>query len=127
MVRRPVLPVYRPITQLLTMKPKYDLDRAKLLNDAPALIKKAISAGWMSYPVGQKYLPDGSLDPMLLETERIIEQKYTPQLCRMAYDLREQGMTLDEVTEACGVSRGSICYLISKGHEQFLTDQRTKD
>ena len=64
---------------------------------------------------------------MLLETERIIEQKYTPKLCRMAYDLREQGMTLDEVTEACGVSRGSICYLISKGHEQFLTDQRTKD
>jgi AcrR family transcriptional regulator len=45
----------------------------------------------------------------------------------MAYDLREQGMTLDQVTEACGVSRGSICYLISKGHEQFLTDQRTKD
>ena len=109
------------------MRPKYDLDRAKLLNDAPALIKKAIKYGWMSYPVGQKYLPDGSLDPMLLDTERIIEQKYTPKLCRMAYDLREQGMTLDEVTEACGVSRGSICYLISKGHEQFLTDQRTKD
>ena len=36
------------------MRPKYDLDRAKLLNDAPALIKKAIKYGWMSYPVGQK-------------------------------------------------------------------------
>ena len=32
------------------MKAPYDLDRVKLLHEAPALIALAIKRGWMSYP-----------------------------------------------------------------------------
>ena len=108
------------------MSVKYDLDRMKLLNEAPELIRKAVQRGWMSYPIGQKFMPDGRPDPMLFDVERIIPQKYTPELCRRAYLLLESGMTLDDTAAECGVARVSIVYLITKGHDQQLAEDRSK-
>jgi hypothetical protein len=99
-------------------------DNLRLLSEAPYLVNRAIKAGLMSYPMSQKFLADGSLDPMLLDTGRVIEQKYTDELCRRAFDLRESGMTLHDTAEECGVARGSIAYIISKGHEMYLEEQR---
>jgi len=42
------------------MKAPYDLERVKLLSEAPSLFKKAIKAGWMSYPIGTEPTVDGS-------------------------------------------------------------------
>lgn len=108
------------------MKTKYDLDRTKLLNDAPELIKKAIRYGWMSYPLGQKFLPDGSPDPNIDSTEYVHPDKYTPEFCKNAYELRQSGMTLDDTSKAIGVSRGSITYILAKGHEAILDSERAK-
>lgn len=108
------------------MKTKYDLDRTKLLHDAPKLVQWAIANGLMSYPLNQKFLADGSPDPNIEETEYVHPDKYTPQFCQRAYELRELGMTLDDLAKAMGVARGSVTYILAKGHEAFLESERIK-
>ena len=108
------------------MKIPYDLDRIKLLHEAPNLVALAIKRGWMSYPRSVKLSALGT--PIVaLEEEEDYEITATAQdadVCRKAYDLRERDLSLDDVAKACGVARGSVAYIIAKGHEMYLRQQR---
>jgi hypothetical protein len=108
------------------MKIPYDLDRIKLLHEAPNLVALAIKRGWMSYPRSVRLSALGT--PILvLEEEEDYEITATAQdadVCRKAYDLRERNLSLDDVAKACGVARGSVAYIIAKGHEMYLRQQR---
>jgi hypothetical protein len=108
------------------MKIPYDLDRVKLLHEAPNLVALAIKRGWMSYPRSVKLSALGT--PIVaLEEEEDYEITATAQdadICRKAYDLRERNLSLDDVAKACGVARGSVAYIIAKGHEMYLRQQR---
>ena len=108
------------------MKIPYDLDRIKLLHEAPNLVALAIKRGWMSYPRSVRLSALGT--PILvLEQEEDYEITATAQdadVCRKAYDLRERDLSLDDVAKACGVARGSVAYIIAKGHEMYLRQQR---
>jgi hypothetical protein len=108
------------------MKIPYDLDRIKLLHEAPNLVALAIKRGWMSYPRSVRLSAIGT--PILvLEEEEDYEITATAQdadVCRKAYDLRERNLSLDDVAKACGVARGSVAYIIAKGHEMYLRQQR---
>jgi hypothetical protein len=108
------------------MKIPYDLDRVKLLHEAPNLVALAIKRGWMSYPRSVRLSALGT--PILvLEEEEDYEITATAQdadICRKAYDLRERNLSLDDVAKACGVARGSVAYIIAKGHEMYLRQQR---
>ena len=110
------------------MKIPYDLDRIKLLHEAPNLVALAIKRGWMSYPRSVKLSALGT--PILaLEEEEDYEITATAQdadVCRKAYDLRERNLSLDDVAKACGVARGSVAYIIAKGHEMYLRQQRVE-
>jgi len=108
------------------MKTPYDLDHVKLLNEAPNLVALAIKRGWMSYPRSVKLSALGT--PMVvIDEEDDYEITATAQdadICRKAYDLRERDLSLDDVAKACGVARGSVAYIIAKGHEMYLKQQR---
>lgn len=107
------------------MKP-YDLDRIKLLHEAKDLVAKAVQRGWMSYPHSVKLSALGT-PIVVLEQEEDYEITATAQdadVCRKAYDLRERDLSLDDVAKACGVARGSVAYIIAKGHEMYLRQQR---
>ena len=108
------------------MKIPYDLDRVKLLHEAPNLVALAIKRGWMSYPRSVKLSALGT--PIVaLEEEEDYEITATAQdadICRKAYNLRERDLSLDDVAKACGVARGSVAYIIAKGHEMYLRQQR---
>ena len=108
------------------MNIKYDLNRTKLLNEAPRLIKWAIDKGLMSYPLSQKFNEDGSLNVNIDEEEYVDPEHYTPEFCQRAYELRQLGLTLDDTAKAIGVSRGSITYILAKGHESMLAADRIK-
>ena len=104
----------------------YDLDRIKLLHEAKDLVAKAIKRGWMSYPRSVKLSALGT-PIVVLEQEEDYEITATAQdadVCRKAYDLRERDLSLDDVAKACGVARGSVAYIIAKGHEMYLRQQR---
>jgi hypothetical protein len=108
------------------MKIPYDLDRVKLLHEAPNLVALAIKRGWMSYPRSVKLSALGT-PVVVLEEEEDYEITATAQdadVCRKAYDLRERNLSLDDVAKACGVARGSVAYIIAKGHEMYLRQQR---
>ena len=108
------------------MKIPYDLDRIKLLHEAPNLVALAIKRGWMSYPRSVKLSALGT-PIVVLEEEEDYEITATAQdadVCRKAYDLRERNLSLDDVAKACGVARGSVAYIIAKGHEMYLRQQR---
>ena len=109
------------------MKTPYDLDRVKLLHEAPALIALAIKRGWMSYPHSVRISALGTPIVVLDEDGEDYEVTATAQdadVCRKAYDLRERNLSLDDVAKACGVARGSVAYIIAKGHEMYLKQQR---
>jgi hypothetical protein len=108
------------------MKIPYDLDRVKLLHEAPNLVALAIKRGWMSYPRSVRLSALGT-PIVVLEEEEDYEITATAQdadVCRKAYDLRERDLSLDDVAKACGVARGSVAYIIAKGHEMYLRQQR---
>jgi hypothetical protein len=108
------------------MKIPYDLDRIKLLHEAPNLVALAIKRGWMSYPRSVKLSALGT-PVVVLEEEEDYEITATAQdvdVCRKAYDLRERDLSLDDVAKACGVARGSVAYIIDKGHDMYLRQQR---
>lgn len=96
----------------------------KLLMEAPDLVRRAVERGWMSYPKNMRFKEDGTPDPIMHAVEEVAEQRHTPELARKAYVLRDRGLSLNDVAAACQVPRGSVVYLISKGHEQFLAQQR---
>mgnify|MGYP000863616522 FL=1 len=108
------------------MKIPYDLDRVKLLHEAPNLVALAIKRGWMSYPRSVKLSPLGAPIVVLEEQEdyEITATAQDADICRKAYDLRERDLSLDDVAKACGVARGSVAYIIAKGHEMYLRQQR---
>ena len=100
-------------------------DKLRLLSEAPDLIARAVKAGWLSYPKEQKFKEDGSLDPMLCTVEDYKHQpRYTEQQLLKAYELRQRGISLNDCAKVLGVSRGSIVYLVSRGHELWLAKQR---
>jgi orotate phosphoribosyltransferase-like protein len=63
---------------------------------------------------------DGTPDPVMHDEPEVTEQRHTPDLARKAYDLRDRGLSLNDVATACQVPRGSVVYLITKGHELYL-------
>lgn len=106
------------------MKAPYDLERLKLLKEAPELVKKAVRYGWISYPSGIDLDDDGC---PIVDTEDDLDNritKHTPDVCRQAYILRDRGLTLEEVARFCHVAVGSVHYIIAKGHEEVLKEQR---
>ena len=110
------------------MKTPYDLDRVKLLHEAPNLVALAIKRGWMSYPHSVRLSAIGTPIVVLDEEEpdyyEITATAQDADVCRKAYDLRERDLSLDDVAKACGVARGSVAYIIAKGHEMYLKQQR---
>ena len=107
------------------MKIPYDLDRIKLLHEAPNLVALGIQRGWLSYPRSVRLSALGT--PMVVIEEDDYEVTATAQdadVCRKAYDLRERNLSLEDVAKACGVARGSVAYIIAKGHEMYLKQQR---
>jgi hypothetical protein len=108
------------------MKIPYDLDRIKLLREAPNLVALAIKRGWMSYPRSVRLSALGTPIVALEEEEdyEVIATAQDADVCRKAYDLRERNLSLDDVAKACGVARGSVAYIIAKGHEMYLRQQR---
>ena len=109
------------------MKTPYDLDRVKLLHEAKDLVALAIKRGWMSYPHSVRISALGTPIVVLDEDGEDYEVTATAQdadVCRKAYDLRERNLSLEDVAKACGVARGSVAYIIAKGHEMYLRQQR---
>ena len=106
------------------MKPTHEITRIQLLAEAKYLVAKAVKAGLMSYPHGTEVDTDGTplIDPDDDLDDRIT--KHTPEVCRQAYVLRERGLTLEQVAKACHVATGSVAYIIAKGHEAVLKEQR---
>jgi len=99
-------------------------DNLRLLSEAPQIIARAVKAGWISYPENQKFLEDGSPDPMLIEDYAQQAVRHHPESMIRAYQLRNMGLSLDGTAKACNVPRGSIVYMISKGHELTLARER---
>jgi hypothetical protein len=99
-------------------------DNLRLLAEAPQIISRAVKAGWISYPAKQRFNEDGSPDPMLLEDTESNVTRHTPEAMMHAYYLRSLGLGLDATAKACNVPRGSIVYMISKGHELTLAKER---
>jgi hypothetical protein len=102
----------------------YDIDRAKLLAEAKHLVRRAVERGWMSYPHKVQLNDDGTPINVVEPDYEVTSTSHTPELCRKAYSLRERGLTLEQVAMACGVARGSVAYIISKGHEMYLQQER---
>lgn len=92
--------------------------------EAPQLVKIGIERGWLKYPKGMHFLEDGTPAPKLDEVNEEGDQRHTPEMARKAYYLRDRGLSLNEVAAACEIPRGSVVYLISKGHELYLAEQR---
>ena len=101
------------------MTTQYSISQNQVLREAKHLVRFAIKRGWMSYPNGT--LMDAEGDPIPnLEPEEETSSPITPELCNKAFVLRDRGITLDNIAAICGVPRGSIAYIISRGHEDYL-------
>ena len=106
------------------MTTQYSISQTQVLREAKHLVRFAIKHGWMSYPRGTQMDDEGDPIPNL-EPEEETSSPITPELCNKAFVLRERGITLDNIATVCGVPRGSIAYIISKGHEDYLLRLRT--
>jgi DNA-directed RNA polymerase specialized sigma24 family protein len=101
------------------MTTQYSISQNQVLREAKHLVRFAIKHGWMSYPNGT--LMDAEGDPIPnIEPEEETSSPITPELCNKAFVLRDRGITLDNIAAICGVPRGSIAYIISRGHEDYL-------
>jgi hypothetical protein len=101
------------------MTTQYSISHNQVLREAKQLVRFAIKHGWMSYPNGT--LIDAEGDPIPnIEPEDETSSPITPELCNKAFVLRDRGITLDNIAAICGVPRGSIAYIISRGHEDYL-------
>ena len=101
------------------MTTQYSISQTQVLREAKHLVRYAIKHGWMSYPRGTQMDAEGDPIPNL-EPEEETSSPITPELCNKAFLLRERGITLDNLATVCGVPRGSIAYIVSKGHEDYL-------
>lgn len=106
------------------MTPRYSISSSQVLREAKQLVRYAIHRGWMSYPRGTQMDAEGDPIPNL-EPEEETSSPITPELCNKAFLLRERGITLDNIAAVCGVPRGSIAYIVSKGHEDYLLRLRS--
>lgn len=106
------------------MTTQYSISQNQVLREAKHLVRYAIKHGWMSYPASTQIDEEGDPIPNL-EPEEETSSPITPELCNKAFVLRERGITLDNIATVCGVPRGSIAYIISKGHEDYLLRLRT--
>ena len=81
--------------------------RITLLNQAPAIVSKAIKAGWMSYPSKPYVDPD--------------EQDLTEWLkkydCEKAYHLRQNGLTYRQIGKLLCVGIGRVTEILRRGEE----------
>jgi hypothetical protein len=101
------------------MTTQYSISQNQVLREAKHLVRFAIKHGWMSYP--NSTLMDAEGDPIPnLEPEEETSSPITPELCNKAFVLRDRGITLDNIAAICNVPRGSIAYIISRGHEDYL-------
>jgi hypothetical protein len=101
------------------MTTQYSISHNQVLREAKQLVRFAIKHGWMSYPNGT--LMDAEGDPIPnIEPEDETSSPITPELCNKAFVLRDRGITLDNIAAICNVPRGSIAYIISRGHEDYL-------
>lgn len=103
---------------------KSTVTNAMLLAEARFLVARAVKRGWMSYPASVKVNEDGDVIDTTETDYLVTTTVHTPEICRKAYVLRDRGLTLEDVAKACGVARGSVAYIVAKGHEQFLHEQR---
>ena len=94
------------------------------MSEAKYLVSYAIKRGWMSYPIGTELDANGTPINVVLPDYEVTTNIHTPEICRKAYSLRDRGLTLEEVAKACGVARGSVTYIIAKGHEMYLENER---
>jgi hypothetical protein len=101
------------------MTTPYSISQTQVLREAKHLVRFAIKHGWMSYPHGTQMDAEGDPIPNL-EPEEETSSPITPELCNKAFVLRDRGITLDNIAAICGVPRGSIAYIISRGHEDYL-------
>jgi len=101
------------------MTTKYNIIHNYVLQEAKQLVRFAIKRGWMSYPPGTQIDIEGDPIPNL-DTEEKTSSPITPELCNKAFVLRERGMKLNDIALECSVPRGSIAYIISQGHEDYL-------
>ena len=110
------------------MIPRSTITRAQLLAEAAELVQSAVKRGLMSYPHGTKFQANGTpipnLDGGLPITQPDGHGKHDIHICRKAFYLRDKGLSLHDVAKACGVPNGSVHYLIAKGHEDYLSQQR---
>lgn len=110
------------------MIPRSTITRAQLLAEAAELVQSAVKRGLMSYPHGTKFQANGTpipnLDGGLPINHPEGSGKHDIQICRKAFYLRDKGLSLHDVAKACGVPNGSVHYLIAKGHEDYLSQQR---
>ena len=106
------------------MTTQYSISQTQVLREEKHLVRYAIKHGWMSYPRGTQMDAEGDPIPNL-EPEEETSSPITPELCNKAFLLRERGITLDNIATVCGVPRGSIAYIVSKGHEDYLLRLRT--
>ena len=101
------------------MTTQYSISHNQVLREAKQLVRFAIKHGWMSYPNGTLMDAEGNPIPNI-EPEDETSSPITPELCNKAFVLRDRGITLDNIAAICGVPRGSIAYIISRGHEDYL-------
>jgi hypothetical protein len=106
------------------MTTQYSISQNQVLREAKQLVRFAIKRGWMAYPSGTQMDAEGDPIPNL-EPEEETSSAITPELCNKAFVMKERGITLDNIATVCGVPRGSIAYIISKGHEDHLLRLRT--
>jgi len=106
------------------MTTQYSISQTQVLREAKHLVRYAIKHGWMSYPRGTQMDAEGDPIPNI-EPEEETSSPITPELCNKAFVLRDRGITLDNIAVICGVPRGSIAYIVSKGHEDYLLRLRT--
>ena len=81
--------------------------RITLLNQAPAIVSKAIKAGWMSYP-SKPYVDPEEQDM----TEWL--KKYD---CEKAYYLRQNGLTYRQIGKLLCVGIGRVTEILRHGED----------
>lgn len=115
-------------SDLTVMIPRSTITRAQLLAEAAELVQSAVKRGLMSYPHGTKFQANGTpipnLDGGLPITHLEPGGKHNIEICRKAFELRDRGLALHDVAKLCNVPKGSVHYLIAKGHEDYLSQQR---
>ncbi len=103
----------------------YTKAKALQMIDHADLVRLAVRRGWMSYPQGTETDKHGCLKIQKEKPDiEYRKPRHTIETARIAYKLRNDGLQLIEISKRLCVPMGSLHYLISKGHEDYLITQR---